>query len=98
MIEEEGIDAEEMVIRAILGEQVGKFMNTDMGQYMINRANDKKESALAKLSECNPQDSELIRKLQNDVWLATNVIQWLDDAIREGLQALRIIDNRSDES
>lgn len=80
--------------RAVLGEQVHVFLNTDIGKYMIARSGAMREEAILKLRACPPEDSNAVRKFQNEAWLADSVMQWLVDAIQDGLQAINIIDDR----
>jgi len=91
-----GGSQEELTMRAVLGEQVHKFMNTDMGHYLRNRAADEEFKALKKLRECDPENAGLIRQYQNEALVAESVIKWLEDSIADGLQALRIIDDRNE--
>lgn len=83
-----------LIQRAVLGEQVHVFLNTDIGSYMLNRSAAMREDAIAKLRGCDPEDANAVRKFQNEAWLADSVKQWLVDAIQDGLQAINIIDDR----
>ena len=87
------IDAD-MVERAVFGEQVAHFMNTEIGQYVKARSNAMIAEALNDLSDCDPENAGKIREYQNNVVVAKSVVQWLQDAVSDGLKAIQIIESR----
>lgn len=84
----------EMIERAVFGEQVHNFMNTDVGKYIQRRAADQISEAVKELRECDPDNAGKVREYQNRADVAEHVVQWLQDAILDGLKALQIIESR----
>ena len=87
-------DNTDMIERAVFGEQVHNFMNTEIGLYIKKRADAEVHSALNELRKCDPENAGKIREHQNSVVIAESVVQWLQDAITDGLKALQIIEDR----
>lgn len=80
------LDAELMSARHT-GLEAEKFLNTRLGQYMVNRAKEEIETARAGLEEVSPQNKDKIQELQNDIRLARKFTNWLGHAIQEGHMA-----------
>ena len=83
-----------MVERAVFGEQVHIFMNTEIGAYLKARSEDLEAEALRKLVSADPEDAKAVRALQNDVLVARATVSWLQAAIADGLRALHVIESR----
>jgi len=83
-----------MIERAVFGEQVHHFMNSEIGVYIKNRSNALILEALNELRTCDPENAGKIREHQNSAVIAESVVQWLQDAISDGLKAIQIIDSR----
>lgn len=94
MNEEEAEDPHALIKRAVFGEQVQEFMNTEVGRYIIERAQNQVLEALLKLKTCDPENPGLIREYQGQIEVAESIPQWLGDAVKDGLTALRIIEDR----
>jgi hypothetical protein len=65
-----------------LGEEVTKFMNSALGKYLINYAEQEAESALDKLSVADPTDSATIMRLQSDINRSRKFKAWLEEALQ----------------
>jgi hypothetical protein len=72
---------------AVFGAQVEQFLDSQIGQYLVKRAQDAANAALEALATANPEDPAGIRKLQNKVVVADLVVSWLSEAILLGDQA-----------
>lgn len=70
-----------------LGLDAQKFLNTNLGRYLYQRALQEVEERLAEMKTVKPTDSEHIAQLQFDIRVAEQVFIWLDNAINEGVAA-----------
>lgn len=73
---------------AQFGKQLEMWLETDIGRYMVKRAEDEIERAVEEMKTTNPHDVRLMVEAQNKVKVAEFVLSWLGDAIREGHSAL----------
>ena len=70
-----------------LGFQVQAFLGSELGQYLIHRAEACIESAVERLKVADPEDSKTLRAIQNEIRVAESVQYWLADAITAGQNA-----------
>lgn len=70
-----------------LGFQVEAFLQSDIGRYLVQRAEAQVEEAVEKLKRCDPENSAQIRAIQNDIQVAEAIQYWLAEAIQSGLNA-----------
>jgi hypothetical protein len=80
--------------RAMLGHEVDEFFHTPMGRYMRNRAQDEFELAAIQLARVSPADIAEVSRLQVRILATRLVINWLSDAITDGLQAVKLLEAR----
>lgn len=81
-----------------LGVEAEKFMASPMGNYILTRAADHSYTAMEMLKDANPEDTDLIRKLQNEIHRFDDLERWLKEAIHLGDVAHQeIIDERAEE-
>ena len=85
-----------LIEQAVLGEQVQSFLASDVGRYMVARANIQKQDAMDELAVADPDDPKKIRSIQNKIKLADSILDWLNDAVVRGLQAIDVIDGRDE--
>jgi hypothetical protein len=85
-------DREELYQRAGFGKAVEAFWNSQIGDYLRNRAREEYAEALAKLMICDPTDSKTVMRLQGEVWRAKGFEDWLSEAIVDGIKSLDLID------
>jgi hypothetical protein len=86
-------EQEILVKRAIFGKQVENFLSSDIGRYILARAEDQAATAMDKLKTCTPTEGRLVQSLQNDIYKAESIREWLGHAIQDGMNALNIIDS-----
>ena len=86
-------DIETLGAEAILGDEADKFMRSDLGKIVLGLAAQEAELAISKLKTVDPADYLAIQTLQNEIWRAESIEQWLRDLILEGDQALKIIEH-----
>lgn len=78
-----------IVQRATFGAQVEQFLSSDIGTYLIERADEQAEAALKELVAADPAQPEIIRSIQNRIKVADSIIGWLREAIQMGEQAVQ---------
>lgn len=66
------------------GFQVEAFIMSDIGKYLISRADEQVESAVQRLKQADAEDPKAIRFLQNEIVVAESIQYWLADAIKAG--------------
>lgn len=89
------IDAE---VRALMdsaatGMAAKDFINSGLGQHIVQRASEEIEEALAELVEIEPDQAPAIAAIQRRVHHARGAISWLMDAITSGEHAMRTLDD-----
>ena len=85
--EEQALEDNPKLRAAVFGRQVEIFLESDIGQYLLQCAQIDVEKALEKLKRVNPRDVEAVQNLQNDIRVAESIVGWLSDAINSGKQA-----------
>lgn len=74
-------------MRAVaLGLDAANFIeHTSLGKHLVERAHECRIRALEALADVDPDDAKTIRKLQNDARIPDLFLQWLDEAIANGI-------------
>lgn len=70
-----------------LGFQAEAFLQSDIGRYLVSRAEAQTEEAVEALKQTDPEDPKTIRALQNTIAVAESVQYWLADVIQQGENA-----------
>lgn len=78
------------------GIEVEAFLRTPIGQYLARRAEEERAAALEELATVSPINVEAIRKLQNVIARADAFGYWLAEAVSEGQNAIRVIEEVHD--
>lgn len=86
----------EMLHRAAFGKQVDLFMKSDVGQYLLARAADQIYEAQEMFKRADCSKASDVQMLQNKIIVADSIVQWLRDAVGDGIQALNILEDRSE--
>ena len=98
MIEEMSLDEEEskrqLIETAVLGRQVEDWLKTDIGQYLLARAEERGRIATEKLKVAHVWRKNHIRALQAEIWKCESFREWLNDAMTEGKLALDELEDR----
>jgi hypothetical protein len=81
---------------AILGRQVEVFLDSDIGKYLVSRAENEAADALEQLKVISTWRKRRILELQNRIWVAEHFQEWLGQAFSEGIHALNIIEGVAD--
>ena len=83
---------------AVIGEQARQFLQTDLGDYLLKRAQAQIDSATHDLKRASPNwiwGRKKIERLQSQIAVAENTIHWLAEAITEGDAATKILEDRN---
>lgn len=88
------IENQELLDQAVLGRQVEEFLLTDVGKFLLAKAEDEYIMALQSLSEVSASDTLQILKLQSNARTASNFRAWLSEAVMSGLKAKEILEER----
>lgn len=69
------------------GFQVEAFLRSEIGQYLVKRAEDQISAAVEQLKVADPEDAKAVRAIQNEIKVAESLQYWLADAITAGENA-----------
>lgn len=69
------------------GFQAEAFLRSEIGQYLVSRAEDDIANAVESLKTADPEDAHSIRAIQNQIKVAETIQYWLADAITAGENA-----------
>jgi hypothetical protein len=72
---------------AVLGKDAEEFLNTELGRYMLGRCEQEIQEAQDQLSRVSSWRRRRIQELQNRVWRAKSVKEWLAELISNGKSA-----------
>lgn len=86
------INNEHLVETAVFGKQCEQFLESDIGIYLLARAEQESFEATQKLKVINWDDQDGIRRLQNKIYVAESFKVWMTEAIHQGKQALKLIE------
>lgn len=70
-----------------MGDDAQRFLESDLGRFVLARADEEKQAALLALVEVDAEDSKRIRDLQTVVWRANSFAGWLIELIHRGRDA-----------
>ena len=75
--------------KAVFGKQVEEFLGSDIGKYLLSKADRELSQAIIALRDCTPD--QLVR-FQSDMKRAESIREWLVEAVEEGLRAMNLIE------
>lgn len=81
-----------LIAEAILGKDAEEFLNTELGRYIIERAEAEEKEAIEELTNVWPWNRRKIQRLQNQIWRVRSLKGWFADLIVSGRQALQTLD------
>jgi hypothetical protein len=73
-----------LVAEARLGVEAEGFLSSDLGRYLLGRAELEERDALEELTRVDPDDAKAVRAAQGRLYLARAVPGWIRDAIQNG--------------
>jgi hypothetical protein len=74
----------DLLDKAVFGDQVKSFLNSEIGQYLLAKGDKERDVALSNLTMADPFNSQEIQKLQNEIKVIELIRLWLVEAIEEG--------------
>lgn len=78
---------------AILGRQIDEFLSSQIGKYLLERADKEMLNAINALRDCSAEE---LLKHQSDLKRAESIRVWLMEAVQEGLRALNLIEEEEE--
>lgn len=82
------LNPDDPIVRsAVFGAQVEQFLASDVGLYLMQKADDYAQEAIDELTRCDPEDPKKIRAIQNRIQVADLIANWLNEAVAIGEQA-----------
>jgi hypothetical protein len=81
-----------------LGRDAQEFLRSDIGRYILGRCQREIAEAHAKLAAVSPWRRNRIKQLQNEVWRAQSVADWLAEIVHAGQQAEAVLNELQDEA
>jgi hypothetical protein len=91
------IHNDQEAIALALGDQAHAFFTSDVGVYVLQRAQEKIDAAKTKLINCNPFQHQEVMQYQNEIKIAEYGIKLLNELIVAGEAAERNLKLESDE-
>ena len=79
---------------AVLGKQVENFMASELGRFLLGRADAEVLTGVAQLKNLAHTDANAIRLAQAQVWRGESLRDWLEEAVRAGLKAQDVLEDR----
>jgi hypothetical protein len=81
-----------LIKKAQLGIEAQTFIESNLGRYVVERAERQIDEANMSLSQADPFDPAQIAHLQNKIAVARAAVQWIAEAVNEGYAAERTIE------
>jgi hypothetical protein len=75
---------------AVFGEQVKQFMDSDIGQYLMQCAQEDTDSAAAEMIDIDITDTSKVMAIKIKFMVAARVESWLQEALIKGYQAFQM--------
>jgi len=79
---------EDLIRQAEIGDEARKFIESELGKALLDRADQQLKSAQELLETVDPTKTEEIRALQNKAQIARNFGEWIVELIDRGDNAL----------
>ena len=87
---------DQLLAMAYMGREAEDFCNSEIGKYLVGRAEQEEREALEALSTVSTFRKNRIRELQNQVWRARSLQAWLGELITDGRMALQQLESEDD--
>lgn len=92
------IEQEDVLIyQAQLSLQLEAFVNSDVGGYLLSKADEEAALLVDRLKLCDPSNITNIIKLQEGIKRAESFRQWISDGIEDGLKAMKVLEHREED-
>lgn len=87
------LSTQTLVAEAMLGRDAEEFLASDLGRFMLARAEEEEQDALNALARISPWRRRRIAELQAKLWRARSFKQWLGELIQAGRQATQQLES-----
>jgi hypothetical protein len=84
-------EGEQLLDEVEFGTDVVKFLQSRIGQYLLDRSKEEVDRAVNELKVVNPVDIQQIRSLQNIIKRNEDIEQWLGDVVQAGIEASNML-------
>jgi hypothetical protein len=88
--------SKELYAEAVLGQDAEEFIASELGRFIVGRAEQEVAEAMEQLKTCHPWRTRKIKDLQNQIWRAESVQNWLAELVVRGRQALSQLEEPED--
>lgn len=85
-----------LVYQGQLGLQVEAFLNSDVGAYLLARAEQETHKLIEALKTVNPSSPVEILRLQEGIKRSESFKEWLVEAVENGLKATEVLEQREE--
>jgi len=75
-----------------MGAEAERFLQSNVGKYMVQRAEALRERGIAYITAVSPTDTAAIIEAQMQIRMADNFQQWIADLLQEGEEAERQVE------
>ena len=82
-----GSDNNVLFADAMIGTQVELFLSSDVGRYLVGRAEMEEKAAILELVDAKPNDFHANREIRNRIAVVHMFRDWLADAVQSGIAA-----------
>lgn len=79
----ESPEAKELLRQMKVGIDMEAFINSSIGEYIVQKMLDMNHKAMVALTDVDPEDSSKIRKLQNEAKIPVLMLQTINECIQE---------------
>jgi len=92
-------DVQQRLAAVALGLEVEEFLRSNIGRYLMGRAEMEEADAVEEYKQADPDDLKLMRAIQRRIDIPKRLKQWLEEAVQGGRNAeeqQRQIDDHGD--
>ena len=89
-------EKETLYAECVLGKDAEDFFKSDIGRYVLARSQEEVDEAVKLLKVIPANEMAKIRNLQLHIAMAEGAIQWLNEQISAGVQAMQQLENIED--
>ena len=90
-------DTDALIAQAELGEEARKFLEGDLGKFLLGCAEQDSQIAREKLVTADASKADDIRGLQQDAKFGERFSQWLVGLVQDGEQSLQVLKQQQEQ-
>jgi len=92
-----GLSDQTLQAEILLGDDADQFFRSDLGKYVLGRAQQEVDEATEKMKRVDPENVSQIRALQHIIQVAESVPRWLNEVLVAGRQAIEVVQEETKE-